>query len=335
MKNGNLDKLYLIYGEEDYLKSFYAGKIAEKTVDKNFADFNLHKFEDKGVDLDKVSEALEAFPMMGGKTCVIVKDLPVDALGKDDSEKLMAIYSDVPDTSVLVFWIDTLDASPRKNAKWRDFIMNIATFGSVLELNRRSRSDLVKLVCSGAAKRGCSIFPDKADYLISLVGDDMTNLLGELEKVCAFTQNGEITAAAIDAVAVKTVEAVTFDLAKAIAAGNAQKAFSILNMLFRQKTEPVLIMGALISDYVDMYRVKICRQNGGRSEDVAKIFNYRGKEFRLRNAAGQAAKLTAGQLRDSLDALSRADEQLKSSGGDKQIILEKCITLLMLGRAAR
>lgn len=333
LKSGKPDRLYFIYGEEDYLKSFYVGRIAEVSVEKGFEDFNLHKFEGKGIDLYTLSETLEAYPMMSGMNCVIVHDLPADSLTKDEAEKFSAIISDLPDTTVLVIWMDHIEVSLKNNAKWRSFLKEVTKYGYAVALNRKSRSELVRLVCSGAAKRGCVMSPDKAGRLISLVGDDLTNLLNELEKVCAFTGGGEIQYADIDAVAVKTIDAAVFDLTKAIAANNAQRAFGTLSALFDLRTEPIMIMGALISSYVDMYRVKICRQSGGRAEDVAKVFDYKNKEFRLRNASSQAASLSTAQLRSCLDELYEADRLLKGSGLDGKMILEKCVTRLLTIKA--
>ncbi|NLO45714.1 MAG: DNA polymerase III subunit delta [Clostridiales bacterium] len=333
LKSDEPDRLYLIYGEENYLKSHYVERIAKNAVKKEFEAFNLHKLEGKGLDLYTLSDIIEAYPMMGGFNCVIVHDLPIDALSKDDTERLSEIISDLPETTILILWMDHIEVSAKKSARWRSFIKEAAKYGCVAEMKKRSRGELIKLVRSGAAKRGCAILPDKADRLISIVGDDLTNLLNELEKVCAFTGGGEIGNSDIDAVAVKTVDAAVFDLAKAIAAGDASRAFGILSDLFIQKTEPVMIMGALISSYVDMYRIKICRQSGGRAEDVSSVFNYKNKEFRLRIAASQSAPLSAGQLRDCLDELYSADRLLKGSGLDEKIILEKCVARLIAKRA--
>ena len=46
--NGMFSPVYLLYGEEAFLKQYYAGLIAEKSVAKGFETFNLHKLEGKG-----------------------------------------------------------------------------------------------------------------------------------------------------------------------------------------------------------------------------------------------------------------------------------------------
>ncbi len=330
IREKRFSSLYLIYGDEAYLKQFYAGRICERAVDDALRDFNFHRFEGKTIDFDALSDAVEAFPMMSERTCVLLKDVPIDALAQGDLDKLMQILSDIPSTCTVVLWMDTVEALPKKNAKWRSFIKEISPYADLVAFDRRGRSDLVKLICGGAEKRGCSISAETAAYMVSLAGDDLTNLLQELEKLCAYKGAGEITPQDVDTVAVRTVEAVVFDLSKAMFARDGARAFSILALLLRQKTEPTAILGALIACYVDIYRVKVFTLSGGRPEDAAAVFNYKGKEFRLRNAARDGKALSLLDVRRCLEILYRCDKNLKGSGMDARLLLEKCVTELML-----
>ena len=70
------------------------------------------------------------------------------------------------------------------------------TMGDAVELNTRTQSDLVKMLVSGAKKRGAALQTDQARYLISVVGTDMQTLLHELDKLSAFCKDGEATPAA-------------------------------------------------------------------------------------------------------------------------------------------
>ena len=65
-------------------------------VDSALRDFNFHRFEGKSLDFDALSDAVEAFPMMSARTCVLLKDVPVDALAQNERDKLMQILSDIP-----------------------------------------------------------------------------------------------------------------------------------------------------------------------------------------------------------------------------------------------
>lgn len=330
IKEKAFSNFYFIYGDEAYLKKHYAGRICDRCVDDALRDFNFHRFEGKNIDFDALTDAVEAFPMMSERTCVLLKDVPVDALSQNDRDKLMHLLSDIPPTCVVVMWMDTVEVNPKKNAKWRSFIKDITPYASLVPLDKRGRTDLIKLLTGGAEKRGCTISRETAAYLLTLVGDDLTNLLSELEKLCAFRASGEITKKDVDALAVRTVDAVVFDLSKAMFRGDAAAVFSILAALFKQKAEPVMILGALIACYVDIYRVKVFMLAGGRAEDVATVFNYKGKEFRLRVAAGDGANLSLEKIRKCLDILMQCDKNLKGSGMDPRLLLERALTELML-----
>lgn len=91
-----------------------------------------------------------------------------------------------------------------------------------------------------------------------------------------------------------------------------------------------MIMGAMISPYVDMYRAKLSCIAGNRAENAANYFNYKNKEFRLINSAKEASKISVTQLRLSLDTLWQADTMLKTAGINGKLIIEQTIIKLLL-----
>ena len=106
--------------------------------------------------------------------------------------------------------------------------------------------------------------------------------------------------------------------------GNLKK----LEQLFEQREDEFQILGALIASYSDIYRAKTAVKSGGRAEDVAKFYNYAGKEFRLTNAARNSASLTFDDISECIEILVEADTSMKSTATDKRLILEKTIVRL-------
>ena len=47
IKAGDFKNAYLLYGEESYLKEYYANELKNKIVDKTFETFNFHSFDGK------------------------------------------------------------------------------------------------------------------------------------------------------------------------------------------------------------------------------------------------------------------------------------------------
>ncbi|MBQ7548147.1 MAG: DNA polymerase III subunit delta [Clostridia bacterium] len=330
LSQGSFSKLYLIYGEEKYLVKHYTDTLVKKAVPRELADFNLHIYEGSaGMDLLPVSEAVEALPVFSERTCILIKDMPLDSLLSGTAAALEELISDIPETTVLVISNPNTNINPKsKTAK--KLIALISKYGDVAEFGRASISQLIKLLQRGASQRGCELGYSEASHLVSLAGDDMNDLLNELEKVCAYKGNGTISKDDIEAVAVKNVQARAFDLAKAVNSGNADAAMSLVNSLFIMKEDPIILLAALMTPYIDMYRAKVYTSGGLRASDAAADFNYRNKEFRLTNAARNASGYTISQLRAFLEILERADYALKNTSASARMVIEKTVAYLIL-----
>ncbi len=320
--------VYLIYGEESYLKKIYIDKIISKTVDDAFADFNFHTFDGKECTLSEVYESAEAVPMMAESKCVLVKDFPLDTLDDNGFEQLERVISENPDDCALIF---SFIAYEPKGAKWNKAVKLFEKYGFAVKLDRKTAVELIKMLESGAKKRGKPFAKGAASYLISCVGSDLNTLLNETEKVCAYAQGEEVTKGDIDSVCIKSLDAKVFDMIKDLIAGRFDSAFRKLSLLFEQREDEFQILGALIAQYSDIYRAKSAVKSGARAEEVAKYYNYAGKEFRLANAARNSSSLSFADIGECIDILSQADTTLKSSALDKRLVLEQ--TIVKLARA--
>ncbi len=328
IKAGQYSNAYLIYGEESYLKEYYVSKLRSKLIDPAFEAFNYHSFDGKDSSLDDILKDAQMLPMMSGYNFILVRDYPVEK-SQADIKLLCAFLDDVPETTVLVFWYDALEIDI-KSAGWRSVEKAFDKAGACVNLEKRRESDVVKLLVNGAKKRGSVLTSENASYLISVSGNDMKTLLNELDKLSNYCSNAEITKQIIDNMAVKSLQARVYDLSKAIVAGKSDNAYEVIDTLFTLKTEPVIILSAISGVYVDMYRVKCAKAAGLSYDDVSKHYNYRGREFALKNASRDCALLTQQQLRESLDAILNADLKMKSTAVDKRLLLEELTAKLLL-----
>lgn len=329
IKNKEFSNAYFIYGEESYLKEFYVNKLKEMIVEPAFADFNFHQYNGKDTSLDDILKDAEMLPMMSSYVFIHVSDYPFGD-SKNDCETIKEFLIDLPETTILVFSYDNIVVDIKKNTKWKAVESAFAKFGSSVNLEKRTESDLVKLLVSGCKKRGALLTSDNARYLISVSGSDIKTLLNETEKLSSFVNGGEITKDIINQLAVKCLQARVYDLSKAIVKGDYNKAYSVLDTLFAMKEESISVLSVISGCYVDMYRAKCAKIAGEPVEDVANYYSYKGREFALRNAMRDCAALSVDQLRKSLDVLMQADNALKSTGADKRLILEETLVKLLL-----
>ncbi|MCI1964613.1 MAG: DNA polymerase III subunit delta [Oscillospiraceae bacterium] len=330
MKESQFAGLYFLYGEEKYLVSYYMKKLSVKAAGKQFTDFNFQKFDGGETGVDRIAEAAQSLPFFAEQKCVLVTNLDANAIKTVEANKWKELLSSLPQTTIFVIALPDVNVDEKKGKNWKKFIRLIKDNGNVVKFGRRTAAQTQKLLCSGAQKRGCVLSPRNADRLVGNCGADLTTLFHELEKICSYVKQGEVTAQVIDKLAVKNLEARVFDLSKAVLAGSGDRAYSILNLLLEQGEEPVMILAVLSSAYLDLYRVRASIQSGLSGTEPAKYFDYARKEFRLRNAERSSGRYPAGMYRESLKELLSADLSLKSSRGDRRIVLEQLIARLLI-----
>ncbi len=336
IKSADFQKLYVLYGEEKYLVEYYAGRILAKAGAEGPADFNRQKFDGGETGVDDIAAAVEALPVLARRKCVAVSDLDVPALRAGEANKLGQLLGDLPESCVLVIYLPSIAFDERRDRGWKKFLAQAGKAGATVSLRGRTQAQMEKLLCAGAARRGCALSRQNAARLLGCCGTGMHTALNELNKLCAFTGSGEITAQTVDRLAVRNLEARVFDLSKAVLAGDGDRAYRILGGLFYQNEEPVAVLAVLAGAYLDLYRVRAAVQSGRPATEPAKYFDYRRKEFRLTNAERLCGRFSSSMLRESLDALLETDLALKSARGDRRLMLEKLVArLLVLAKGER
>lgn len=329
---GELQGLFVVAGEEKYLVRRLAQQLRKKAGGESFPEFNQQDFTNDS-SLDSIADAAQALPFFAQRKCVAVADFDVESKSAQELDKLYELWELSPETTTLVFWYPTLLFDGKKSAKWRKFLKNAEKQGTVVFCQRRSASELQRMLLREAEKNGCVLSRQNAERLVEYAGPDVTALRQEMEKLCAFalgSGQGEITGEMVETMVSKTTETTVFLMANALVAGEYEKAYGLLEQLFAQNEEPLSILGALSASYVDMVRVRAALESGGTAQDAARYGDYKGREFRLRNAQRAARNLTQGALRKSLHLLLEADLALKGSRLDGRIILDELVAKLLL-----
>lgn len=328
LKGSITENIFLITGDDDYLKEHYCNLLTKKTVDESLMFFNFHKYEDDESDLETIFADAENFPVMSEKTCLLVRNFPLDSLGSSQLSDFEQKLKDIPDSTVMVFFYNADKVPSGKNAKWDNVQKIFEKHGTVIKIEHRTPAKTAKLLVSRAKEKGTSIDYDTAMYLINCVGEDLQIILNEFNKVCAFSCGNPVTAEMIDATCIKSIEASVFDISTSIFSGDTDNAFKILNELLRQKTAASAIIGALGSAYVNAYRLKVSLNADKTVADFAAAFQYKETKYSFGKIAPFVKKSTLSSIRKALDILSEADIKSKSSRISDEILLTELISKL-------
>lgn len=336
IKSGELLSAYYFYGKDVFAVETFAKKVLDKALGKADRTYNLHKFEGKNFSTSAFADCVEALPVFAEKLCVLVNDLNADEMNKDDLDYLVKTIENLPESTVVIFYITGIDLFGGKkyvSEKNKKIISAVSKKGAVCEFSYKKPQELAKMIEDKAKSLGSMISKENAVYLAELCLCDAALVNNEIEKLAAYADGKEISREMMDMLVSKQLESSAFSLAKALAFGNIRQAFAILDVLFAQKTEPALIIGALSSSFADLYRAKTALGERVSQQEVMDDFGYpQNRSFGVRNAFEDAKRVQIAHLRRCLEILSRVDREIKSVQIPQRLLIEKAFAEMAAGR---
>ncbi len=326
---------YCLFGDEHYMIKRHVKSIISSAVDE-FADFNVTQF-DGAVKIQEVYDAVMAFPMMSAYRVVTLCDYPVDKVPASELEKMYSLMEDMPSTSILVLWFETVEINAKKPSdKFAKLFKAVAESGGVVcNIARKTVPEIIKLLQAGAAKRQCRLDSSAARYMVETCSEDLNTLINELEKLCFFVgEGGNITVNEINKICSRSTEASVYNVSKAVLRGDLQGAYRILDDLLYMNTDPAYILMCLSSAYIDIYRAFAVRSTGRKPDTAAKELGYFNTAFRLTEGEKHLSRLSEAQLIESVKLLADCDRLMKSTRCDERTLLEKVLVdLAMVARS--
>ncbi len=336
IKSEEFSGAYYFYGKDVFAVETFVRKVVAKALGKADKTYNLHKFDGKNFDVSAFADCVEALPVFAEKLCVLVNDLNGDEMNKEDLDYLVKTIENLPESTVVVFYITGIDLFGGKryvSEKNKKIISAVSKNGTVCEFSYKKPQELAKMISDKANSLGCMISKENAVYLAELCLCDTAFINNELEKLAAYADGQEISRGMIDMLVSKQLESSAFSLAKALAFGNIRQAFVILDVLFAQKIEPGLIIGALSSSFADLYRAKTALGERVSQQEMMEDFGYHSnRNFGVRSAFDDAKRIQIDHLRHCLEILSRVDMEIKSVQMPQRILLEKAFAEMAAGR---
>lgn len=329
IKQGALVGTYFLFGEEAYFTTKSVEKIAKKAVDPSMESFNLTKFAGDKFKLDDLYQAVEALPMMSDRRCVIVKDLDIDKLTKEEYNSFLEILALENETTVLIIYATEILYDQKKSARIKKIVGLVDKIGLVCEFSEKDKPTLKRALCAKAKKDGLTLEMTTADKIIDQCGTNYSVLLNELDKLIFYTKGKgetEINPKYIDFCSIPSIDSTSFDLAKAILAKRFNQAFLLLDELFYQRVEALAILGALNMCFIDLYRARVSIASGKSQDDMSAMFSYpANRKFAVKNAFRDVQGVSVESIRGCINALMEADIALKSSKLSDRLILEQML----------
>lgn len=332
LKRDSLEGAYYICGEDDFQKESAMKKLITAALDPSVRDFNLDVLRGQEVDPKSFDGIISSMPMMADRRVVVIRD--ASAL-KKETRKSVERFLEKPSPDVLLLMVESAGGKMDKD------LMRLAT---VLEFQPLAADEVPEWITHWARMElGAEISPDAVELLQSAVGNDLHQLVMELDKLVSYTSGQAITEEAVGAiVGVRRGETMT-DLLDAIGRRNIISSLGLLDHVLSQpKTTAVQIVMLLSAQTVALAWGTAKLDEGlapGRLQgEYFNLLKQAGSAYTGRSwgsAAAAWASAAAGwdrqSLERSIDALLTADVTLKETRLSSE---EQVLTTLILAMCA-
>lgn len=321
---GEIAPVYLLFGDETYLRDLAAKIIAERALnDSGLREFNETAFSLADSKIDYALSAAEQMPMISSRRVVTITEVVVSGTGKKDSLKeedeavLMRYLARPSETSVVIFVADELDKRRKISKLLLENCLSV-------EFTSLSDNELLDEVKKQLKKTNAQIEERAARYLVGLVGNNLQKLMTEAEKLAtAALPDSLITFELVEQLVPNSRELSNFELTDYLLAKNRTRSLQILHKILDDGAEPLMLLGLIANNFRRLFLAKELMRSGVERTEVARTMRLpfsKQEEF-----LATARRADAERLSWNLRRIAQADLAIKTSQATPRLQIEMLV----------
>lgn len=323
LKNGKLQSLYLLYGEELFLLESSFKKIktlfGDCTKGINYITIDETNYSELIADIETPSFGYEKKLIVARNTGLLKKEgkrKNVElAKWKEKVSNYLKENIEVIQSSVVLVFVEEEADTKQELYKTIDELGIICKFDYQKPIQIEKR---MKAICQGYK---VAIEDSTLRYFIESCGTNMQDLINEMRKLIEYAgEGGKIQKEDIDKLCIKKLESVIFDLTDSLGKRDIKKALEVLKNLIYAKEPVQKILITLYNHFKKLYFVKLAIKY---NKDIISSLNLKPNQTFLVNKYKTQAKYFGElELKNILQSLRDLDYQYKNGLIDLQIGLE-------------
>lgn len=300
LKTGKFKQIYLLYGEEAYLKKQYKERFIKAMLPEGDT-MNYAYYEGKNTDIKEVIDLAETLPFFAERRLIVFENT---GFFKSAGADLADYIGDMPDTTYFIFIESEVDKRSR-------LYKAVKAKGHIVELGVQDENTLRRWVQGLVKKEHKTMEPGDIVYFLNKVGTDMENITKELEKLVCYAMDRDVlTREDIDAVCVTQITSHIFEMVNAVAEKNQRKALDLYYELLALKEPPMRILFLLTREYRILFHVKaLLKQGYGRKEIASKAGLH---PFAAGRYMDQAKRFHTRELRAAIEEGADIEQRVKT-----------------------
>ena len=300
IKNQDFKKVYLLCGEEDYLKKQYKEKLKNALVpDGDTMNFSI--FEGKKTEPRAVIDLGETMPFFAERRVIFLEDT---GFFKNQCQDLPEYLGELPEYLCMVFVESEVDKRSR-------MYKAVKKYGRIVEFGQQDSNTIMRWVLGILNREGRKITRSDMELFLTKTGTDMGNIERELEKLLCYTMGREvITKEDIEAVCTTQISNHIFDMIRAMTEKNQNKALELYYDLLALKEPPMRILVLIARQFNLIMQVKELAAEGHDQSSIRKKTGL--QPFVVRNYMTYARKYTTEALREAVEECVSTEAKVKT-----------------------
>lgn len=299
IKTGNFKQIYLLYGEERYLRRQYRDRLRSALCQEDDT-MNTHMYEGKDLNVGEVIDLAETLPFFADRRVIFIEN---SGLFKSGGEKMAEYLSDPSETTTFVFVESEID----KRGK---LYKTVHSKGCVVEFAVQDESMLKRWIAGMLKREGKMITENTVNLFLQKTGTDMDNICMELEKLICYCMEREVvTAEDVEAVCTNRISNHIFDMINAIADRQRTKALNLYYDLLALKEPPMRILFLIARQCNMLLQVKAMKAKGFDNKAMGSKIGL--PPFVVGKYVTQASKFRKADLKNAVSKCVEAEEAVK------------------------
>ena len=313
IKNRQFKRVYLLTGEEAYLRNQYRKRLRDALIDPEDT-MNVSVYEGKGINPKEIIDLAETMPFFAERRVILIED---SGFAKNACPEMAEYIPDIPESTCIIFSETEVD----KRGKVYKAIKNA---GRVVEFKRQDERTLARWVLGILKKEGKNITEETMHAFLGRTGSDMENIERELEKLLCYTMGRDvITTKDVEEICTEQTENRIFEMIQAITEKNQQKALDLYADLLAMKEPPMRILFLIARQFNQLLQLKSLSGQGMEKGEMAKKAGV--PPFALGKYLSQCRKFTSSVLRKAVEDCIETEELVKTGRLGDQIGVELLI----------
>lgn len=320
IKSGQIDKLYLFFGNEYFLIRETIIYIKKTLLCNEFNDVNYNNIEGKEAKLEDLLCSAKTMPFFSNKRLIVVNNYLGIINNKKEEDLFLRFIQNLPDHLCLILVSPQID-------KRKKIYKSILKNGKVIEFKPFKGNLLIRWIEQRFSLEGKQIDKGAAIFLANNFDKGLEELNSEINKLITYSGGKEFIEQSDILPIVRTkLENNIFLLMDAIGKKNSENALSILNDIIKEGEAPLWILFMIIRQLRLIYRSLMLLQRGINFNEIQKAINVH--PYALKKAIEQGNNFNITKINKALNLALDIDLKIKRGSMEPKIAVEILVIII-------